>query len=219
MRELDAMFTKVGRLQFILLGCILLGFVAVGRGFLALWGQSAAYADTRYWIALLLMFTCLWTNIQTLGTIIQQAMNMHKFRSFLYLAVLIGNILISIPLCWKWEGLGSAIGTAIATLIGNVTLMNWYYHKRIGLNIPMFWKHIFHLLPSMLLPFIAAVLLAIYVYPTSYFGVAGIAAAFALLYGACMWLFGMNRYERGLVTGPLRRLTRRRKRGGGRRAP
>ena len=205
MRELDAMFTKVGRLQFILLGCILLGFVAVGRGFLALWGQSAAYADTRYWIALLLMFTCLWTNIQTLGTIIQQAMNMHKFRSFLYLAVLIGNILISIPLCWKWEGLGSAIGTAIATLIGNVTLMNWYYHKRIGLNIPMFWKHIFHLLPSMLLPFIAAVLLAIYVYPTSYFGVAGIAAAFALLYGACMWLFGMNRYERGLVTTIVRK--------------
>lgn len=205
MRELDAMFTKVGRLQFILLGCILLGFVAVGRGFLALWGQSAAYADTRYWIALLLMFTCLWTNIQTLGTIIQQAMNMHKFRSFLYLAVLIGNILISIPLCWKWEGLGSAIGTAIATLIGNVTLMNWYYHKRIGLNIPMFWKHIFHLLPSMLLPFIAAVLLAIYVYPTSYFGVAGIATAFALLYGACMWLFGMNRYERGLVTTIVRK--------------
>ena len=205
MRELDAMFTKVGRLQFILLGCILLGFVAVGRGFLALWGQSAAYADTRYWIALLLMFTCLWTTIQTLGTIIQQAMNMHKFRSFLYLAVLIGNILISIPLCWKWEGLGSAIGTAIATLIGNVTLMNWYYHKRIGLNIPMFWKHIFHLLPSMLLPFIAAVLLAIYVYPTSYFGVAGIAAAFALLYGACMWLFGMNRYERGLVTTIVRK--------------
>ena len=102
-------------------------------------------------------------------------------------------------------GGAAAIGTAIATLIGNVTLMNWYYHKRIGLNIPMFWKHIFHLLPSMLLPFIAAVLLAIYVYPTSYFGVAGIAAAFALLYGACMWLFGMNRYERGLVTTIVRK--------------
>ena len=34
----------------------------------------------------------------------------------------------------KWQGLGAAIGTAIATLAGNVILMNWYYYRRIGLK-------------------------------------------------------------------------------------
>ena len=65
----------------------------------------------------------------------------------------------------------------------------------------------------------AAVLLAVFVHPTTYWGLIPPGLAFVAVYGISVWLFGMNRYERGLVTGPLRRLTRRRKRGGGHRAP
>ena len=218
MRELDALFTRVGRLQFILLSCIFLGFVAIGQSFVVLWGGGEQFR-IDYWTTLLLFFACLWTNVQTVGIEIQRAKNMHKFRSLTYLGVLVGNILISIPLCIKWQGLGAAIGTAIATLVGNVILMNWYYYHRIGLNIPAFWRHILHLTPSMLLPAAAAVLLAVFVHPTTYWGLIPPGLAFVAVYGISVWLFGMNRYERGLVTGPLRRLTRRRKRGGGRRAP
>ena len=81
------------------------------------------------------------------------------------LGVLVGNIVISIPLCMKWQGLGAAIGTAVATLVGNVFLMNRYYYKHIGLNIPGFWRHISHLLPAMVLPTTVAVLLAVFVHP------------------------------------------------------
>ena len=95
-------------------------------------------------------------------------------------------------------------------------LMNWYYYRRIGLNIPAFWRHIFHLMPSMILPAAAAVLLAVFVHPTSYWELIPPGCAFVAVYGLSVWLFGLNRYERGLITGPLRRLTRRR--GGGRRA-
>ena len=217
MRRLDALFTRVGRLQFILLSCIFLGFVAIGKSFVVLWGGDEMYA-IDYWTALLLFFSCLWTNIQTVGIEIQRAKNMHKFRSLTYLGVAVGNALISIPLCMKWEGLGAAIGTAIATVVGNVILMNWYYYRRIGLNIPAFWRHIGHLLPSMLLPAVTAVLLAIFVHPTSYWELIPPGCLFVAVYAVSVWLFGMNRYERGLVTEPLRRLMGRRK-GGGRRAP
>ena len=217
MRRLDALFTRVGRLQFILLSCIFLGFVAIGKSFVVLWGGDEMYA-IDYWTALLLFFSCLWTNIQTVGIEIQRAKNMHKFRSLTYLGVAVGNALISIPLCMKWEGLGAAIGTAIATVVGNVILMNWYYYRRIGLDIPAFWRHIGHLLPSMLLPAVAAVLLAIFVHPTSYWELIPPGCLFVAVYAVSVWLFGMNRYERGLVTEPLRRLMGRRK-GGGRRAP
>ena len=205
MRTLDALFTKVGRLQFILLGGIFLGFVAIGQSFVVLWGGGEQFR-VDYWTALLLFFACLWTNIQTVGIEIQRAKNMHKYRSLVYLGVLVGNILISIPLCMKWEGLGAAIGTAIATLVGNVFLMNRYYYKHVGLNIPGFWRHICHLLPAMVLPAMTAVLLAVFVHPTSYWALIPPGLLFVAVYGVSMWLFGMNRYERSLITGPLRRI-------------
>ena len=127
MRTLDALFTRVGRLQFILLAGIFLGFVAIGQSFVVLWGGDEKFA-VDYWTTLLLFFSCLWTNVQTVGIEIQRAKNMHKFRSLVYLGVALGNAAISIPLCIRWEGLGAAIGTAVATLIGNVILMNWYYY-------------------------------------------------------------------------------------------
>ena len=208
MCRLDALFTKVGRLQFILLAGIFLGFVAVGQSFVVLWGGGEMFR-IDYWTTLLLFFSCLWTNIQTVGIEIQRAKNMHKFRSLTYLGVALGNTLISIPLSMKWEGLGAAIGTAIATLIGNVLLMNWYYHRRIGLNIPAFWRHIFHLLPAMVLPAVTAVLLALKVHPLTYWQLIPPGLLFVAVYAASMWLFGLNRYERSLVTAPLRRMLHR----------
>lgn len=208
MRELDALFTKVGRLQFILLGCIFLGFVAVGRSFVVLWGGGEQFA-VDYWTTLLLFFATMWTNIQTVGIEIQRAKNMHKFRSMVYLAVAVGNTLLSIPLCIRWEGLGAAIGTTVATFVGNVLLMNRYYHRRIGMNIPGFWRHIFHLMPAMIPPAAVAVVMAVFVHPAGYFGLILPGGAVAAVYAASMWLFGMNRYERGLIAAPIRRILHR----------
>ena len=66
MRELDALFTKTGRLQFIILSCVLWGFVAVGRPFVVLW-MGAPEFSADYTITLILMFACVWSNCQTLG--------------------------------------------------------------------------------------------------------------------------------------------------------
>ena len=195
-------------LIFTVLSGILLGFVAIGQSFVVLWGGDEKFA-IDYWTTLLLFFSCLWTNVQTVGIEIQRAKNMHKFRSLVYLGVALGNAAISVPLCMKWQGLGAAIGTAIATLAGNVILMNWYYYRRIGLNIPAFWRHIFHLIPAMLLPAVTAVLLAVKVHPTTYWQLIPPGLIFVAVYAVCMWLFGLNRYERSLITAPLRRLSRR----------
>lgn len=208
MRKLDALFTRVGRLQFIVLGGIFLGFVAIGQSFVVLWGGGEQFR-IDYWTAMLLLFACLWPNVQTVGIEIQRAKNMHKYRSLVYLGVAVSNALVSIPLCMRWEGFGAAIGTALTTIIGNVILMNRYYHRRVGLDIPAFWRHICHLLSAMVLPTITAVLLALYVHPASYWELIPPGCLFVAVYAVSMWLFGMNRYERGLITEPLRRLRHR----------
>lgn len=205
MRALDALFTKVGRLQFILLACIFFGFVAIGKPFLILWGGGEEFG-VDYAVTLLLFFTTLWTNIQTVGIEIQRAKNMHHFRSLTYLGVTVVNIAISLPLCMRFEGMGIAIGTAISTFGGNLVLMNWYYHRRIGLNIPKFWRHIAHLFPSMIPPAIVSVLLAVFFHPDSYWEMILPGCCVVAVYGLSVWLFGLNRYERELVLNPLRRI-------------
>ena len=54
-----------------------------------------------------------------------------------------------------------------------------------------------------------AVLLAVFVHPATYWQLIPPGLLFVAVYAASMWLFGMNRYERGLVTGPLRRILHR----------
>lgn len=206
-RELDRLFIRVGRLQFIFLGGILLGFVAVGQSFVVLWGGDAKFS-VDYAVTLLLFGATLWANIQMLGNEILRAKNMHKFSSLVYLIIALGNTALSIPLCMKWDVLGAAIGTAIATGAG-MLIMNRYYHRRVGLDIPRFWRRIRHLVPAMLLPALAAVAAAVFLSPTGYGQIAVILCVFVALYGASMWLFGMDKYERNLFSGPVKKIMRR----------
>ena len=206
-RELDRLFIRVGRPQFIFLGGILLGFVAVGQSFVVLWGGDAKFS-VDYAVTLLLFGATLWANIQMLGNEILRAKNMHKFSSLVYLIIALGNTALSIPLCMKWDVLGAAIGTAIATGAG-MLIMNRYYHRRVGLDIPRFWRRIRHLVPAMLLPALAAVAAAVFLSPTGYGQIAVILCVFVALYGASMWLFGMDKYERNLFSGPVKKIMRR----------
>lgn len=208
MRNLDNLFIKAARLQFMLLSGIFLGFVAVGRTFVVLWGGDAKFA-VDYYTTLLLFFATIWQNVQLVGYEILRAKNMHKFNALCGASIAVFNALISIPLCIAWQGLGAAVGTMIACFLGGVLLMNWYFHRRVGLDIPRFWRRIFQLLPSMALPLVAAVAISLLAPVRGYLGVVLWGVVFMAVYLPSLWLFGMNRYERGLVTGPLRRLLRR----------
>ena len=208
--ELDKLFIRVGRLQFISLGCILLGFAAVGRTFVVLWGGDAKFA-VDYAVTLLLFFATLWANMQMLGYEILRAKSMHKFSSLVYLGIAVANIALGIPLCMKWSVLGAAIGTAVSTIAG-MLVMNRYYHRRVGLDIPRFWLRIRHLLPAMILPALVAVLMAVFLRPEGYIEIGLILVVFVAVYGASMWLFGMDRYERRLISVPLQKIVNKFKR-------
>ena len=115
-------------------------------------------------IGLLLMGPVTIPLIQNIGIEIQRAKNMHQFRSKVYFFMALGNVAISIPLGMAFGGVGCALGTAISMIVGNGLVMNWYYHKRIGLNMVYFWKNIVSILPAMIVPAVlglAAVSMAI----------------------------------------------------------
>lgn len=55
---------------------------------------------------------------------------MHKFRSTIYFIIALANLGISVPLGKYFGATGAAFGTTLSTVIGNIIMMNWYYHKR-----------------------------------------------------------------------------------------
>ena len=208
---LTKLFAKAGRLQFILLACIFLGFVAVGETFVVLWGGDEQFR-VDYIVTLLLFASIILPAIQTVGIEIQRAKNMHKFRSVTYLIVAVINAILLWPACYYWQGIGAAACVLLTTVFGQIIPMNWYYYRRIGLNIPWFWKKICQLLPSMVVPAVVAVCIALFARVENYFHIVVWGCVFVAVYAVFLWLFGLNRFERDLVTGPLDKVIGRLKR-------
>ncbi len=157
-------------------------------------------------MALVLIVPLILPLIQNLGIEIQRAKNMHKFRSWVYLFIAIGNIFISIPLVKAFGGIGAAAGTAIALTIGNTLIMNWYYHNVIGLNIKYFLKQIGLILPSLLLPSIIGTGIFWFIDLIQIFNFLIFAFVFSVAFAISVWLMGMNEYEKQLVLNPLQRI-------------
>lgn len=136
--EMGHIFRNVGRFQFMMLSFVLTGFAVFGREFMTLWVGND-YRDA-YYVALLIMVPTLFTQAQTIGISILRAMNLHRARSNMLFVVALFNIAISIPLAIRYAGIGAALGTCIGYVIGQIGFMNWYYYKKIGLDIPGCWK-------------------------------------------------------------------------------
>ena len=205
--KLTSLFTRVGRIQFMLLMLVLTGFVFVGEPFIEAWGGGEY--DGAFPIALMLMVPVTLPLIQNLGIEIQRAKNMHQFRSKVYFFMALGNVLVSIPLGMRFGGLGCAMGTAISLIIGNGFVMNWYYQTHIGLDMKHFFRSILSMVPAMVPPALLG-LLAVRLHAFSgYSGVLAFAVPYAAVYSLCVYRWAMNEEERRLVGSLLRRVTKR----------
>lgn len=205
-KQLTILFTKVGRIQFIILGMILSGFVFFGNPFVKIWAGSEYGAS--YIVALLLIVPVTVPLIQNLGIEIQRAKNMHKARAVVYLAIAIANVFISIPLIKIMGPAGAALGTAISLIAGNVIFMNWYYHARIGMNMFYFWKEIAKFVPALIGPCVVGIIIMNFANITGLVKLGVFAIVYTVVYGLSMYFLGMNEEEKQLVMGPIRKILR-----------
>ena len=205
--KLTSLFTRVGRIQFMLLMLVLTGFIFVGEPFIEAWGGGEY--EGAYPIALLLMAPVTVPLIQNLGIEIQRAKNRHQFRSKVYFFMALFNVAISIPLAIRLGGLGCALGTAISMVVCNGFVMNWYYHRHIGLDMVYFWRSILSIVPSFLPPVVLG-LLAVRLHEfAGYGGVMTFALPYCAVYAASVYLLAMNAEERNMLKGIGRKLIRR----------
>lgn len=204
--QLTKLFTKVGRIQFIILGLILSGFIFLGKPFINVWAGDG-YGDS-YTVALLLIVPVTVPLVQNLGIEIQRAKNMHKARSIVYLFIAIANVFISIPLIKLIGSAGAALGTAISLIVGNIIFMNWYYHVHIGMDMFYFWKEIVKFIPALIIPVIVGILIMKFAHVSGLLHIGIYAVAYAAVYGISMYILGMNEEEKRLVMEPVRKIMR-----------
>lgn len=208
-KELTNLFTKVGRIQFFIMALILSGFIFIGKPFITHWAGKD-YVES-YLITLFLIIPVTIPLIQNLGIEIQRAKNLHKSRSFVYLFISIINIFISIPLIQQFGPIGAAIGTAIALTLGNIIFMNFYYHHKIKLNMVYFWKNILNIFPSLILPILAGIIITRLFIIKTIIQIGIFIIIYCIIYCFSIYRFGLNSYEKDLVSGIVNKLVKRKK--------
>lgn len=203
-KEFTNVFIKTGRLQYIVMGLIMSGFIIFGQQFINLWaGESYSSA---YIIGCILMIPVTIPLIQNIGLSILQAKNKYKYRTIIFFFIAIANILISIPLSKTIGGIGAAIGTAVSLIIGQGFIINIYYHKKVHIDIVSFWKEII----KMSIPIFGVAILG---FVCNYYLVTNSILLFAIkiiiytmLYLIVVWKFAMNDYEKNIIRVPLNKI-------------
>lgn len=195
-QELSDLAIRTGRIQTYIISLIVSGFIAFGQPFLHFY-VGPGYEDA-YWVAIFLMVPNMIPLIQSLCLSIIVAQNRHKFRSLVYLFIAIVNVFLTWLALKPWGIIGAAAMTAVSVLLGHGLIMNLYYYKKIGLDIPRFWKECgkIIIIPSTLC--VIALLLSIYIdfhsVPVILIGIGLYTVVFTVL----NWLLILNTYEKSI---------------------
>lgn len=201
--QLLALMIRVGRIQGLLLLLLLMGLTLLGRPFLVWMGGDPSYLGS-YPVMLLLVIPVTVSLVQNLGIEIQRAKNKHQFRSLIYAGMAGVNVVISLALARPFGAVGVAFGTAVSLVVANGFVMNWYYHRHLGLDMIAFWKGLSSLVRGAVLPILYCIIcgLTLDLFRPLWFFAAG--AGLVLVYALSMWCWGMNEGEKDLVRQPLK---------------
>lgn len=140
--EQTDMMISLGRLQFILIGVMYFGIIFFGREFFHLWlGRTLGERTSECWfIAVTIMLPYGFLLLQALGWQILQARNAMKYRVSVLACTSALSLIVGYILCLRWGTKELAIGTALSVVLGQGLFVNWFYWRRLGLNIPRFFS-------------------------------------------------------------------------------
>ena len=195
--ELTDLAIRVGRIQGYIMALIISGFIVFGQPFIYFY-VGTEYADA-YWVAVLMMVPNMIPLVQSVCLNVIFAQNKHKFRSLMYLGIAILNVVGTWILMQYMGIIGAALMTGIALIVGQGFVMNWYYHKKTGLDMIRFWKSVglIYVIPS----FMCIITLGISKFVDFYnlcvllFGI----VLYTMVYCTLNWILVMNDYEKNLI--------------------
>ncbi len=206
--ELSNYAIRIGRYQAFIVFLAVSGFIALGGPFVKFYAGDA-YIEA-YNVAILIMIPLCIPLVQNVALSITVAEGKHKFRALTYLFIAVINVIGSYILL-KYTKLGitgAALVTGIAYIIGPGFLMNWFYAKKLKLDVLSFWKNMVDLLVIPLSLCTCTLFVSRYVDFSKIPLFLTAVVVYICLYCSLSWIFTMKKEEKELVISPIKSIIR-----------
>lgn len=201
---LTDLMIRIGRLQCYIVSIVCTGFIAFGQPFIKLWAGEGY--EEAYWVAIVTMIPACIPLMQNVAMSVIIAQNKHRFRSLTYLFIAIVNV-VGTVLCVNQFGIiGAAVVTGIANIIGQGFIMNWYYWKKIGLEIPRFWKSVVYMFIIPIALCTITLVISNFISFDSWLLLFTGIVIYTVLFVLLNWFIIMNDYEKDIFRGPIRKI-------------
>ncbi|MBR3811551.1 MAG: oligosaccharide flippase family protein [Agathobacter sp.] len=204
--QLTDFVIRPGRLQFMLTGGFIAGFVVFGQDFVICWAGKDMKDAWLY--VLLVLLPNMIPLIQNICLSLLNAMDKRLFRSVILAGMTVVNILISVFLIKRIGPIGAPLGTGISYIIGHCIIMNVYYKKKIGLNVTRMFKEIFKKTwICVLVSFALTLPLMLWKSDGNWLILIMKAIIFCIIYGILLIIYGMNNDEKKMLQSILAKLS------------
>lgn len=195
--DLEKTVIKYGRVQWMILGAALFGFIVCGKEFFSVW-LGSKFNDCWYLVLILIVPPTFELIVNTCLSILRakKILGFHTI-SMLYSVVL--NAVMTVIGTHFWGYWAAAVGTATSIILKSIISMNIYYYKKLHLNMLKIYFKIFkHTLPCLLAACIPCLVLNQYIYG-SWFSFAIKVSAFVAVYGITMIFYGLSKEEKSAL--------------------
>lgn len=200
---------KVGRIQCMIIGVLVVGFISFGKSFIVDIWNKPDFTESYLCAVLLIVPSFFFLPLQIANTTLVVE---NKVKLNAMVAVVIGvlNVVLSSILSKYWGAIGASVSIFVAYMIKNVLYVK-IFNKVLNLNMWKFFKATFFKITPYLLIMMVIGLCLEYFNPMTAgylrFLVNGV--VFVIIFAIIMVLFVMNKYEKELVFGTIRKALRR----------
>lgn len=212
--EYTKLMIKIGRLQLLFTGLIIVGFMSLGRSFINdIWklrkDDSISY-DPSYFVAIFMLIPCFITFTQEIGNTTLIVKNKVKYNGIATIITACVTVALSFLLCYLFPEQGAicaGIAILVGKTIGNIIYMNIIYKKILNLNLKEFYLSCHARIMPFLIITLLFGLLVEFLIPTNgllYFGIKVILVC--IFYFILCWNFVLNKSEKEIIIHSLNRL-------------
>ena len=201
--ELTDLLIRVGRIQCYIVSLVCTGFISFGSNFIRLWAGSGY--EEAYWVALVTMIPACVPLVENVALSIIIAQNKHRFRSLTLLFIAVINVVGTIFAVQYWGIVGAALVSGLASILGQGLILNWYYWKKIGLEIPRFWKETakIFIIPTVMC--VITLLIKQFITLDTWMWLLLAIMIYTIVFFIANWFVIMNDYEKDIFIGPIRK--------------
>lgn len=203
--ELVSLMVKIGRLQCIIIGVLVVGFISFGRSFIVDIWNKPDFIESYMCAVLLIIPSYFYMPLQIANTTLVVE-NKVKLQSIIYLITGVFNVCASLILSSIWGALGASISICVAYLIRSAMLIVAHV-KVLHLDMmKMLTKCYLKITPFLIIALVIGLLLENFnPMPHGYLRFIVNGVIFVVLFMVLM-VFCMNDYEKNLVFGKLKKL-------------